>query len=100
MGDGASHGKNYATRICKRLDLKPNQVSFFFGHGDTDVGHTADILKVIDACHLTKRDWDWMCHAARTAGVLYINMYNEALLGANQSVNQNHGDGLSTTTAL
>jgi len=76
---GATHGKNYATKLCQILKLKPNQAVFFFGHGDTDVGHTADLLKIIDACDLSERDWDWMNHAARTAGRLYREMYDEAL---------------------
>lgn len=76
---GATHGKNYATRLCRHLALEPAQASFFFGHGDTDVGHTADILGVLSAQDLDEEDWDWMCHAARTSGALYTAMYDEAI---------------------
>jgi hypothetical protein len=43
------------------------------------VGHTADILKVIDGCELSAQDWAWMVHAADTSGKLYKAMYDEAL---------------------
>lgn len=76
---GANHGKAYAQKLVQHLDLKPEQASFFFGHGDTDVGHTADILAIIRSLPLTDEDWSWMHHAARTAGVLYRAMYNESL---------------------
>ncbi len=76
---GANNGKRYATRVCQHLELKPPQASFFYGHGDTDVGHTADILAVLDRQSLSEADWDWMRHAARTAGQLYTAMYDEAL---------------------
>jgi heme oxygenase len=76
---GANHGKQYATKLCQQLALKPQQASFFYGHGDTDVGHTAEILEVLDRQQLSAEQWDWMCHAARTAGHLYTAMYDEAL---------------------
>lgn len=76
---GAGYGKKYATQLCQVLKLKPNQAVFFFGHGDTDVGHTADLIKIIDGCYLSSADWDWMCHAAFTGGHLYKSMYDEAL---------------------
>jgi len=78
-GIGANFGKRYAMRVCQALELKPNQALFFYGHGDTDVGHSADLLRVIDNCALTSHDWAWMCHAAKTAGVLYRAMYEEAI---------------------
>ena len=76
---GASFGKKYATRLCKNLKLTPDKAQFFFGHGDTDVGHTAEIIKVIDGCELSPDEWNWMCHSAETAGKLYQAMYEEAL---------------------
>ncbi len=76
---GARHGKAYATRLCKALQLAPDQARFFYGHGDTDVGHSRDLLEVIDRCGLGEREWAWMHHAARTAGALYQAMYDEAL---------------------
>lgn len=76
---GANYGKKYATKLCQQLALKPAQAVFFYGHGDTDVGHTTDILSVLDKQPLTSFDWDWMCHAAHTAGQLYSAMYNEAV---------------------
>lgn len=76
---GANYGKKYATKLCQQLALKPQQASFFYGHGDTDVGHTAEILEVLDRQQLSAEQWDWMCHAARTAGRLYTAMYDEAV---------------------
>lgn len=76
---GANYGKRYATELCRGLSLSPGQARFFFGHGDTDVGHTQEIFDVIGEESLTPREWDWMCHAARTAGQLYTAMYDEAV---------------------
>lgn len=75
---GAAHGKRYAMAICSNLKLDPRQVTFFFGHGDTDVGHSAELVRLIDRCTLSPRDWAWMAHAANTAGALYSRMYDEA----------------------
>lgn len=76
---GANHGKRYAQRVCQVLDLAPEQASFFYGHGDTDVGHSRELLEVIDACGLGPEEWRWMGHAARTSAILYRAMYDEAL---------------------
>lgn len=78
---GANYGKKYATLLCRQLKLKPEQALFFYGHGDTDVGHTQDIINVIDKCELSEYDWRWMVHSARTAGKLYTAMYDEAAMG-------------------
>jgi hypothetical protein len=75
-GIGAANGKKYAEKICKLLKLTPSQVKFIFGHGDTDVGHTADIIRVLSEAELTGYEWAWQCHAARSASRLYKQMYN------------------------
>lgn len=77
-GIGAKYGAHYAREVCRLLHLKPEQAQFYFGHGDTDVGHIQDIWDVIDACDLTDEEWSWMNHAATTAGDLYKIMYDEA----------------------
>lgn len=76
---GATNGKRYAQKLCQHLGLKAQQATFFYGHGDTDIGHTAEILALLERQNLTPADWDWMCHAARTAGQLYTAMYDEAV---------------------
>lgn len=73
---GASHGKAYATKICRHLKLPADQAQFFFGHGDTDVGHTRDILNVLAASGLTKTDYDRMTNTVVVAGTLYRAMYD------------------------
>lgn len=75
---GANYGKKYATLIHNNLQLNPNQITFFFGHGDTDVGHTQDILDILKGCHLTANEWGLMSHYAFVAGSLYRAMYDEA----------------------
>ena len=77
-GIGARYGAHYAREVCRLLKLKPEQAQFYFGHGDTDIGHQQDIWNVIDQCELTKDEWSWMNHAATTAGDLYKAMYDEA----------------------
>lgn len=77
-GVGAAHGKNYGLKICALIGLKPQQAKFLFGHGDTDVGHTADIFRVLGDADLSGYEWAWMVHAAQTAASLYGAMYDAA----------------------
>jgi heme oxygenase len=74
---GATYGKDYASKICKQLKLTAPQASFFFGHGDTDVGHTRELLEVINSCQLTPDEWKWMAYAAETAYKMYYRMYDD-----------------------
>jgi len=75
-GVGATHGKKYATKLCSTLGLTASQAKFLFGHGDTDVGHMEDIMRVLSEASLTPYEWAWMGHAARTGANLYVEMYN------------------------
>lgn len=77
---GAQYGKTYTKNLCKILKLDQSQAYFFYGHGDTDIGHTKDIFDLLNSASLSEKDWDWMCHAAQMAGNFYTAMYNEALL--------------------
>jgi hypothetical protein len=77
---GATYGKKYATQLCASLKLDPKtQAVFFFGHGDTDVGHTEDLFKILEECELAEDDWEKMINCARVGGELYRSMYNEAV---------------------
>ena len=78
-GLGATYSKRYASKAAKQLALKPEQMVFFLGHGDTDVEHSAAIAKVIADSSLTNDEWQWMVCAATTAGKLYADMYDEAV---------------------
>jgi hypothetical protein len=75
----AAHGKKYATKLCVTLGLSPEQAKFLYGHGDTDVGHTEDILRVLGEADLSSYEWAWMSHTARTAADLYKDMYDEVV---------------------
>jgi hypothetical protein len=72
---GASYGRQFSTLIAKQLKLAPDQLQFFFGHGDTDVGHTEDILNVLVESNLTENEWAVMCNIGEIAGGLYRAMY-------------------------
>lgn len=72
---GGNYGKRIAESLMKTLSLKPDQLMFAFGHGDTDVGHSAEILEVLDRASLTDSDWSFMAYAAETAGYLYRQIY-------------------------
>lgn len=76
---GASFGKKYATALCEQLSLKPNQAVFFFGHGDTDVGHTQELYEVLEKQSPSEDDFKKMTHAAQVAGELYAAIYESAL---------------------
>ena len=76
---GATFSKKYAQKVCQLLKLTPNQTSFFFGHGDTDVGHSQEILEIINQCELTEDQWKRMVQAVKVAGNLYKQMYNEVV---------------------
>ncbi len=74
---GANYGRRIAETLMGCLKLKPDQVMFAFGHGDTDVGHAADILEVLDRAELTENEWTYLAYAASTAGILYRQIYEE-----------------------
>lgn len=76
---GATFSKSYAERICKDLKLKATQCSFFFGHGDTDVKHTQEILDVLQQSNLSLVEWSLIANVAKTAFELYGNMLDESL---------------------
>jgi hypothetical protein len=75
---GARYGNVCATRLCSVLRLRSDQATFFFGHGDTDVGHTAEILRALDAVDLSSEEWDRMCFIASVASDLYQAIYASA----------------------
>ncbi len=75
---GAAFGKRYGEKLVKTLSLTPAQVVFFFGHGDTDVGHTEEIWQMIKNATLTPPEIGWICHAIRVASKLYQQIYEEA----------------------
>lgn len=77
-GIGGRYGGDYGRRLCAALGLERSQATFFLSHGELDRGHVEEVFSVIDTCELTARDWAWLTHAARTAGVLYRRMYDEA----------------------
>lgn len=78
-GIGGRWGGDYGGRLCRGLSLTRAQASFFLSHGELDKGHVEDIFGVLDRTTLTERDWAWMVHAARTAGVLYRGLYDAAV---------------------
>ena len=71
-------GRIYAGKAAAQLKLKANQMVFFVGHADADVGHVQEVFDVIAASGLTDSEWQAMEHAARTAGYLYRNIYERA----------------------
>jgi hypothetical protein len=77
---GANYGRRIAESLMKSLSLKPNQVVFAYGHGDTDVEHSEEMMKVLDQAQLSDADWRDMIYAAKTAGALYRQMYTDRFL--------------------
>ncbi len=78
-GVGSTYGKRYADKAKQVLGLKPNQMTFAYGHGDNDAGHTADIIRVLTDADLTPFEWAWVTHASRTAGSLYRKVYDSVV---------------------
>lgn len=76
---GAKYGKLYGEKIIQILQLNPDQVTFLTGHGDTDKGHSQEIIDLLSKIELTQKDWDWMFHASKTASILYRLMYDAVL---------------------
>lgn len=72
---GANFGEKYGSTLVEMLKLDRTKVSFFLGHGNTDVGHTADLWRVLENCSISPQEWAWMCAATRTAGQLYCDFY-------------------------
>lgn len=76
---GARYGGETARLLMTQLKLNRDQVRFFDGHGDTDIGHSKDIFDVLERCGLSSNEWERMCHIAEVAGTLYRKMYSENL---------------------
>jgi hypothetical protein len=75
---GAKFGRNSFMKIKEVLGLGAHQVKFFFGHGDTDVAHTADIFKLLAKANLSDEDWKNIFYFAKEGAALYRGMYEEA----------------------
>jgi hypothetical protein len=75
-GIGAALGGKYGRVMLQTLKLQKSQASFFLSHAETDVVHTAELSDVIAASQLTDDEWQWMNHAAETAGRFYRAMYD------------------------
>ncbi len=76
---GAKYGKQVAMSLKKNINLQENQLMFLFGHGDTDVGHSQEILDVLDAGNLTPTDWGTLRYATQVSFELYNRMLESAL---------------------
>jgi hypothetical protein len=76
---GARFGKEFGTLLCQNLKLTPAQAKFFFGHGDTDVGHSAEILSLLDKSDVTAEEWGWFAYSADVAGKLLNAIYSSAV---------------------
>jgi len=72
---GANFGARYSAKLITVLGLNKDQVVFFQGHGDTDVGHTREIVDVLQNAQLSSEEWNTMAGIAETAGALYRLMY-------------------------
>jgi len=75
---GANLGKKYGTKLIEQLKITPDKATFLFGHGDTDIGHTKEIIEVLEKSKPNPVDWGWLTFAAKTAVDLYFSMYIEA----------------------
>lgn len=73
---GATLSRKYAGMLVRSAGLQANEVSFFLGHGETDVGHVEQIMNVLDDSALSAEDWGWMVCAAKTGGMLYRSMWD------------------------
>jgi len=74
---GGRNGKKFAQILASQLKLEKNQLKFLFGHGDTDIKHSAQIFDVLKRSEISSKDWAWLCYAASTASILYKNMLDE-----------------------
>lgn len=76
-GVSATYAGASGQKVQKILGLKPDQLVFAFGHGEADVGHTKDILDVLEQSKLDNEDWKWLCYAAQMTAKFYKNMFDE-----------------------
>jgi Iron-containing redox enzyme len=72
---GAKFGAWSARKLCSNLGLSKNQVVFFGGHGDTDVGHTAEILDVLSRTEISEKRQQELVSISKNASALYCRMY-------------------------
>jgi hypothetical protein len=74
-GIGAALGTTYGTRLARALQLAPDQMVFFAGHGETDVLHSAELRQVLADAAPTPAEWERLAAIARSAGRLYTMLY-------------------------
>jgi hypothetical protein len=77
-GIGGKMGTKYGKELMTALKLKPNQAQFFLQHGELDVGHSEEIISVIEGENVTPQEWAHLCHVAEMTGKLYKAMYDSA----------------------
>ncbi len=78
-GIGATYSKRMADKMTQAMGISARELKFIYGHGDTDVGHTEDIFRVLSEADLSSYDWAWLTYAAQAGGQLYRQMYEAAV---------------------
>ncbi len=81
-GIGGSYGGKIARLISSVLNLKKDQVTFAFGHSDTDVGHSKEIFDILESSVISPEEWSQLNNAAAKASILYPEIFNSCLLTA------------------
>ncbi|HIE4432314.1 TPA: iron-containing redox enzyme family protein, partial [Burkholderia multivorans] len=63
----------------EKTPLKPENLTFFFSHGETDKQHVVELWDVIERSKLNDEEVRWMEHATYIAGTFYRRMWDESL---------------------
>jgi hypothetical protein len=77
-GIGAAFATKYGKLAAEALGLASSQLVFFSSHGETDVGHSQEIARLLDESNLGAKEWSQLAVVAKTAGRLYTAIYDEA----------------------
>lgn len=77
-GIGGALGTRYGALLAGSLQLAPQQMVFFAGHGETDRRHSAELRQVLAQAAPTPDEWARLAAIARSAGRLYTALYAAA----------------------
>jgi hypothetical protein len=78
-GISATYGVSTGKKAINLLGLKPDQATFFIGHGELDVGHSEEVLDCLLQAQPDQRQWGFFVDVATTTSGLYKRMYDEVI---------------------
>jgi Iron-containing redox enzyme len=78
-GIGQRFGGSFGRQVVEQTSLKPENLTFFLSHGETDKTHIVELWDIIEQTPLTPEEWRWMAHSSYVAGTFYKRMWDDSV---------------------